>query len=258
MQYKSMQYKKWTILLVSIIFVCSFVTVVALQLQNREQSVLSNSKREIIDDSQFPIADYDNSNKTNLGKHSERQTKAKKYDPPIEAIAPGVTTYQHYHWPLGFSALPVAQSDAVVIGKVSDAKAYLSANKQGVYSEFSVVIEQVLKDSNLAGLTSGNTISTERAGGRVQFPSGQMGRQFISGWGMPRGNYRYILFLKHNAEDSSYSILTGYELREGHVYPVDKSTSSEINFATYTGWDEIVFLNTLQDVIKNSSQTQKQ
>src|SRR5215475_5547766 len=42
-------------------------------------------------------------------------------------------------------ALPISQSDMIIIGKVTDAQAYISEDETSIYSEFTVGIEHALK-----------------------------------------------------------------------------------------------------------------
>jgi hypothetical protein len=155
----------------------------------------------------------------------------------------------HYHWPPGFPELPVAQSDAVVLGDVSKTAAYLTEDETGVYSEFTVRIDEILKTDGQASLSTGGSIIADRPGGRVRYPTGEMGQFSITGRGMPREGKRYVLFLKRGGEDEDYQIITGYELRQGRVFPLDKSTSNQTNFDIYANSDETSFLNKIRDAV---------
>lgn len=161
------------------------------------------------------------------------------------------------HWELGLPALPVAQSDAVLIGEVINAEAYLSDDKSGVYSEFSIRADKVLMENDEAKIIPGRVIVSERVGGRVRFPSGVVELSNIAGQGMPRAGRRYVLFLKRTGEEQTYRIVTGYEVWEGRILPSDKrgSTDSQFDIHKNTGQDD--FLQTLCDAIARFRQTQK-
>jgi hypothetical protein len=163
-------------------------------------------------------------------------------------IAPGVHSVESYDWPLHFPALPVSQSDAVIVGQVFDAKAYLSTDKTSIYSEFWVTIESVLKNSDKHPIDGGSQLALERMGGRVQYPSGEVSSFLVAGFGVPRVGSRYVFFLKRNPQDEGYTIVTGYELRLGHVYPLDATTSSETDFSVYNNFDETQFLKNLTSI----------
>jgi hypothetical protein len=117
-------------------------------------------------------------------------------------------------------AFPIKEAQAVIVGTVSDAKAYLSNDKTGVYSVFSVLIEEVLKHSGK--LTVGSAIEAEREGGRVKFPSGRTHLYMISEQDMPRVGGRYVLFLSETNTENVFEIITGYEIRADSVSPLDE------------------------------------
>ena len=142
-------------------------------------------------------------------------------------------------------ALPVATSAAVIVGQITDAKAYLSNDKTGVYSVFTVQVHEVIKNSSQLSLSTGSSIDVERDGGRVRFPNG---RTFIYvATNMPQVGLRYVLFLTNAQSQSDFQILTGYELREGKVYPLDDL----LNLHTYENADETIFLNQLRTASLN-------
>ena len=59
-------------------------------------------------------------------------------------------------------ALPVGRSVAVVLGEIVDAQAYLSDDKTGVYSEFSVRVEEIFKNDSITPVYPGSLVTTER------------------------------------------------------------------------------------------------
>ena len=134
------------------------------------------------------------------------------------------------HWTANVPAIPTSQSDVVVVGEIVKAEAYLSDDKTGVYSEFTIKISEVLKIDGQAGINS-NTIVAERAGGNVRFPSGQVQRiHVLYGQRMPEAGQRYLLFLKFTEGKQDLTILTGYKLQDSHVSALDSTTP-------YTGYD---------------------
>lgn len=157
------------------------------------------------------------------------------------------------HWWAGLPALPVAQSDAIVLGEITDAQAYLSDDRSGVYSEFTIRVDELLKNSDQSPLAVGNLAVGERPGGKVKFPSGKVQRYGIDKQGMPRVGGRYVLFLKSNGKGQDFTIVTGYELRNGTVFPLDNARSrnggSELPFDAYRGANEINFLTSLRNAI---------
>lgn len=214
----------------------------------------SDNKQSTIDESQFPIAEETAPEPPTLAERDKKNKKEKKYGRYKDTIGPGVTVGSlYYEWPQGFPTLPVAQSDAVVIGNIIDAKAYLTTDKNTVYSEFSLHIIKVLKNDTQMLLSPDGSITVERPGGRVRYSSGHISRFSIAGLGMPRPGRQYVLFLTRNAEEESYHIVTGYELRDGRVFPLDRTTSSDTDFDAYINMDEAAFLEKLDAAIGTTS-----
>lgn len=248
--------RKFFLLLIA--FAVALITIVgARQGQDRSQALRDKAlqdaqKRLEKADKQLPIADFTSPESDNPEERAKRQAKGKKYNKGLNPLnAATIEDVQHYEWPEGFPSLPVSQSNAIVVGVVSHAKAFLSKDKSNVYSEFSVCINQVLKDDIRAPLMPGSIITTERAGGRVRFPTGEITRVYFDGLGMPLIGKRYVLFLTRKDEEQDFSILTGYELSSDQVTPLDSSTTT--NFNTYKNWDETAFLNELRNTITNPS-----
>jgi len=78
---------------------------------------------------------------------------------------------------------------------------------------------------------------------------------YVSNLGMPRIGRKYVLFLTHNfsyqvRRNEDYRILTGYELLNGYVFPLE--SSGVVNFDAHRGKDERSFLAELQTAIKGS------
>ena len=131
----------------------------------------------------------------------------------VEPLPTNIHVWQH------LAALPVEESNAIVLGKVTDRRAVLIDDKFGIYSEFSIRISEILKD-DLNGFSPDQMISTSRPGGAVLFPSGKIQQYTIAGQGYPQQDKAYVLFLKRD-EPGDYSILTGYEVTGGVVQPLD-------------------------------------
>jgi hypothetical protein len=121
-----------------------------------------------------------------------------------------------------------------------EARAYLSNDKTGVYSVFTIQVNEVLKNSTKTPITRGSAIEVERDGGRVRFPNGRLHMYKIGSLDMPKTGLRYVLFL--NDGESGYQILTGYELKDGKVYPLDDLPK----LRTYENADELSFLSELR------------
>jgi len=184
----------------------------------------------------------------------KRQAKSKRYDrlptgriieAPFDVDELPVNVY----WWKGLPGLPVAESDAIVVGYVRDAHAYLSNNRSVVYSEFSLRVDEILKEA-AKRLSEGQTIVAQRLGGAVIFPSGKVQHYRVSKQGFPQTDEKYILFLKSNGQD--YDIITGYAIGSGQVIPLDQGAN--LPFASYQGKSVDYFLTEIKQAISASTQ----
>lgn len=158
------------------------------------------------------------------------------------------------HWWVGIEAIPVQKSNVIVIGKINEAEAHLSSDRTGVYSEFSIEIEKVFKDET-SSLKIAEIVSANRSGGAVRFASGKVQEYRFRRQAMPRADGRYLLFLRRS-EAGDLDILTGYELLNGIVRPLDgedvKDSRSALVFSKYRGKSETQLLKDLQAAIRTS------
>lgn len=189
------------------------------------------------------------------GRYDRRGAK------PIEELPAGIEPLLEIDHSLSkLSALPVEKSDAVLTGVVVSAKAYLSNNKTGIYSEFNISVESVFKDEGCLLRTSYFVV--DREGGTVRFPSGRLQRYGVLGQGTPMVGHRYALFLRRTEESQTFSILTAYELRENHVFPLDAmrlaGSKNTLAFSEYEGSAESVFLSALKEALAQAAKTPTQ
>ncbi len=177
-----------------------------------------------------PTTDYNSSLPTDPQKQAKRQVRSKKYDKSEWRINPNDvadSTVRVDYFDPNFPDVPVEQSDAVIVGEILNAHAYLSNDKTGVYSEFSVKVHEIVKSDGT--ITPAGLIDVEREGGRVRFPSGKVHSYSIDKANMPQVGSHYILFLKRQTEEQPYHLLTGYELRGDRVYPLDELNQFKVH-----------------------------
>ena len=172
----------------------------------------------------LPMVDYDKAESTDAHQRALRNARGKRHDgslrvgePYPEAGAKGILD----SWMQEVPALPTDISNAIIIGGIGDARAYLSPDKTGVYTEYTAYVEQVLKQYAKAPICVDGVVDSQREGGRVRFPSGRVQSYITHYQGAPIIGRRYVLFLKRNEDSETFSLITGYELRDGRVYPLD-------------------------------------
>lgn len=184
------------------------------------------------DDAATPIVDLVSSDTAAVS--TERLLKNNRYDNQgmvKSEIDPSVA--EVFQEPTErISDIPAGESDLVVEGTVTDSAAFLSNDKGAVYSEITVRISDVLKETSDLSLKIGDSIVAERFGGRVKYPNGQIVRYRLAGQGSPAKGKTYLFFLSR-AEQSNYNILTAYELQGNKVQALD---GSRINYRRLGDW----------------------
>jgi hypothetical protein len=139
--------------------------------------------------------------------------------------------------------LPVSGT-CVVVGEVTSAEAFLSRDRNWVYSDFGVKVESVLKQDSAHPVQEGATLVTYRNGGALRFPSGHIRHYIIMNHGFPGVGDRYLLFLSRDSHQAGrYFIDRGYQLKDGLVYPLDVDHLVNAQpYSQYEGMKEEIFL----------------
>jgi len=197
----------------------------------------------------FPTAEYNQ-----VGSADPQKTaKKKRYNDGhlVKAtVNPETVETEFFPEPhINFPALPLAESDLVVVGTIGAGQAHLSENKRNVFSEFTLIVEEVFK-STPSGVSQGSVLTIDRIGGHVKYPNGQKVLYRIAGLNMPQIGSRYLFFLtsKHNKDD--LSIVTGYELTQTGVVPLDEGLPDVTRLA---GTSEKDILQTVRDLVAKTS-----
>lgn len=210
---------------------------------------------------QLPVVDFSEKRSTDANALSKRKAIANRYDRSSSQVIEEAYNIDGRifgsDWSRDLSALPFPQSDVVLIGGVMDAKAHLSNDKTGIYSEFAVQVEQVFKNSTSDVLKVGNAVVLERFGGAVRFSSGVLLKYETQGQGMPAVGQRCLFFLQR-LDETNYRLITGYHLDGQVVSPLDGAVveggKGAYPFDTYQGFDVSTFLLVLKN---EASQTTK-
>ena len=232
------------------------LTIPLLALTMGQSEKRANAPKEA-EDKQLPVVDFDTEEPTDAEARAQRREKASRYDRfGSRTIGDAPETSNRIvfkwttHWYKDLSALPLADSDTIIIGKVTQAQAHLSNDKTGIYSDFRIQVEEVLKDGVNPSGAVGSVISAERYGGVVRFRSGSIQRFEVNGQGMPRVGDRYLLFLKRLDQKSNFSIVTGYDVSTQTVSPLDGAEVEEgtqiFPFDKYRGFDVSAFLDSVR------------
>lgn len=266
--------KTSVLLLVLILMTTVAVVTIAAKLHQQDNSVSERQKafQKKFRAEDYPIADYDSKQPSDPQERDKRKARNQLYNLSdirpenlsrfvLKESSPDILIPLQTSHPRTEPAIPVADSDAVVIGEVIGAQAYLSGDKTRVYSEFTVRVLDILKNSNNGTLYPEAEIAAQRSGGRIRFPSGKiLLRGAPYGQNMPHIGQRYILFLKQSDEWQGYSIVTGYELRAGRIFPLDHQPEGDAKsnqfaeYEKYAGMDEATFINTVRAAFEKGEQ----
>jgi hypothetical protein len=157
-------------------------------------------------------------------------------------------------------ALPAAESDAVVVGEVTSAQAFLTGDKTDVISEFTIHVNDLLKENLIAPFSVGDSLDAVRGGGGVRLGSGKVIRYGAEGKPLPRIGGRYLFFLKYNNDEGKdYSIITAYALENDRINPLDGLALDGVTIRAYgehqryKGWTMTAFLNEVRKAIASNS-----
>lgn len=234
-----------TVILVLITLAVSFAPISSYSQKETPKTQSQDTFEDFIKD--IPVVDYDAPDLTEGLEREQRIIKNERYDKILQVIKNPNPEYEfeisHDAEPVP-TIIPFTESKLVVIGKIVTANAYLSNEKKGIYSEFSVNIETILKKDGKKDLKSGKTISMDRAGGVVRYSTGQKMLYMNAGQKMPNVNQRYLLFLDTDDErNPNYKLLTGYKLENGKVTSLDSPNI----FGKYDGMSEKEFISLVSD-----------
>ncbi len=195
-----------------------------------------------------PTTDYDAPEPTSPAEKLKRRNRNKHYDGKNLVMSnpsnSGSATILDSELFFDLPALPVHQSDVILTADVLNSEAHLSNDKTGVYSEFNVQVDAVLKGS-VPTLSQTNLLSISRTGGMVRYASGHKELYQIAHQNMPAMGKQYLFFLKAIKDTEDYEIVTAYEIGSTSVQPLDFGAQ----FQAYSGTDSVVFLNAVRESI---------
>lgn len=224
-----------------------------------KQVLLGQSAKEI-DDAAAPIVDLANPDPIDRIDKNARRLKNARHDKSgpfkIDTYPNASDVRADPERRAGFSDLPADKSDLIVEAVVVESKAFLSEDRTGVYSEFTILVSRILKDTTGSSINLADRIVAERFGGRVRYPTGQVVRWRISSEGVPIVGKTYIFFLA-KADQDSYKLLTAYEILDNKIFAIDgprtepRGSGSSI-FDKHNGEAFDTFMREVETAIRNS------
>jgi hypothetical protein len=134
------------------------------------------------------------------------------------------------------------ESALIVVGEILTARAFLSNDKKSVYTEFTIKVDDILKNGEKA---RPKNVTADREGGVVIYPGGQRVMYQDSDIGLPRLGSKYIFFLKKDDESPNYAIITSYDITGARAVQVENIPS----FEEFKDLDKTVFLEKVRNKI---------
>ena len=245
---------------------CQFVALTLIAAVAATYGQNTDNKKKVSATNERPIPVVDFVARENNSLSPQRRLRNRRHDLKDSRVDPSPFVFKESdpeelheltpsHTPVQL-ALPVLESEAVVIGEVVGAEAYLSNDRTSVYSEFTLQLSDLLKNTSKQDITIGSLLTAERTGGGVRFESGKVLRRGRLHETLPVVGRRYLLFLKRHDEAGGFSIITGYELRDGRVYPLDgvnvpDGGSKLPQFVAFEGVRDAEFLNEIRVALTN-------
>lgn len=135
---------------------------------------------------------------------------------------------------------PTEESPLILLGEVVKVTAHLSNDKEGVYSEFTIRVDEVLK--NTCEKNKPDRVMAEREGGVVVYPNGQRIRYQNSDRGLPQLGSKYLFFLTKQGDNPNYEILTSYLFTSEGIWQMEMGSP----FDEFKAMSKAAFLETIR------------
>jgi hypothetical protein len=230
----------------SLTLIVFFISVVLISTfaAHKSGDTLAYNLQQPAADADMPLVEFVNADNPATIQKARKRRGSLRQDKSIAELPAGVEPLPlAAHLWARLPALPVAQSNAVVLGEITGRRAILTDDKLGIYSEFSIHLVRVFKDDQ-GVLRGGGSVEASRLGGAVRFPSGRIQEYTVFSQGYPKQGRLYVLFLKRD-EEGDFSILTGYDLSSPGVTPLDGDPGDKLQFGIYRGVKQELFLGDL-------------
>ena len=181
----------------------------------------SSNIRSNDDKSQDAWVGYDSPPISDPAEFERRQRISSRYDNrqlvlrTVEAEYSVHTISCGYREPL----LPVKKSALIFVGEVLKAKVFLSNDKSGVYTEFTLRVDDVLKNTDKLKPA---TVVTDRDGGVVAYPNGFKVPYESGNAKLYVPATKYLFFLATDDKSPNFKVLTSYDLSSSTSWSMEE------------------------------------
>lgn len=176
---------------------------------------------------------------------NSKNTNARKLDSPKQSDGQAQGSFPPYF--VRIAAIPTQESNTIVLGTVNSVAPFFSADHTHLYTEFTVSIESVMKDSSGVA-KDGGTIAVDVRGGRATLANGRtvedrMFKNFLLASGG-----RYVLFLRYVRQGAFFTVIKSWELKNGAAVPTSHEDllDAEAGKSRYAGMPESNFLKAVR------------
>lgn len=116
-------------------------------------------------------------------------------------------------------AIPVQESDAVVVATVDAVQPYFSNDHAHLYTEFSLTVNEQIKDTS-GRANVGETIPIIVRGGKMRLANGRVIEEqaAFKNFSIAVGS-RYLLFLRYKDPGKYFTVTKSWELKNGGIIP---------------------------------------
>ena len=127
-------------------------------------------------------------------------------------------TFVEQIWP-ATPAVPIDESALVAVCTVERTQTHFSDDGSNIYTEYTLIPEQVLKQASAAIHFRPGLITIDRPGGKVRLPNRRVVGPLVSRCylGTLRTGARYVVFAAPLHSGSDLELIRGYELVDGRV-----------------------------------------
>lgn len=144
---------------------------------------------------------------------------------------------------------PIDESALIIVGEVEKVTAFLSNDKGGVYSEFTIRVEEILKNEEKR---RPKKVIADREGGVVIYSNDQRVMYQSSQQELPLLGSKYLFFLTKDELSPNYVILTSYDLNNNGVRQMEMGR----RFDEFKNVSKTAFIEVVRNKIGNHSPSQ--
>lgn len=165
-------------------------------------------------------------------------------DPPLEVLS---ADYREPETPAALLQKRVCRLSAVVVGTLANETAQFNEDKDFVFTDYEVKIEEVVKDNPQSPIQVGGNITITRDGGILKLDGRTFKAELADFKAFTKGQ-RFLLLLRYLPATDSYIAFAGgsFQLRENRVVPYLDTARGEIKD------DPATFLNNVRVMAQNN------